>query len=100
MKFTYKEKEYSLRYSFKALTAIEKELGISITKIETSNISMRFVLVIFWAGLKHVDSQITLDEAEDMLDTVEFEGNPIDQIVQTMMKDVGDFFGEKKAKKK
>lgn len=62
------DKARNLRYSLKALSRIEDELGCSIAAIDFSKISIRQVTTFIWAGLVHEDKDLTVDSVMDIID--------------------------------
>lgn len=62
------DKARNLRYSLKALSRIEDELGCSIAGIDFSNVSIKQVVTFIWAGLIHEDKSLSVDDVMDMLD--------------------------------
>lgn len=57
------DKQRNVRIDIKAITVIERELDISIFRVNLSALRLTEIAVIMWAGLLHEDSGLTLDQA-------------------------------------
>ena len=62
------DKVRNLRYGMNALVTIEELTGKSITKIDLSDISMKDLRTILFAGLYHEDKDLTPEKVGDLLD--------------------------------
>jgi hypothetical protein len=62
------DKTRNLRYSLKALSRIEDELGCSIAGIDFSNVSIKQIVTFIWAGLIHEEKSLSVDDVMDLLD--------------------------------
>jgi 20S proteasome alpha/beta subunit len=62
------DKTRNLRYSLKALSRIEDELGCSIAGVDFSNVSIKQIITFIWAGLIHEDKYLSVDDVMDLLD--------------------------------
>jgi hypothetical protein len=62
------DKIRNLRYGMNALVTIEELTGKSITKIDLSDISMKDLRTILFAGLYHEDKELTPEKVGDLLD--------------------------------
>ena len=62
------DKIRNLRYGMNALVTIEELTGKSITKIDLTDISMKDLRTILFAGLYHEDKDLTPEKVGDLLD--------------------------------
>ncbi|GIP38638.1 hypothetical protein J31TS4_19180 [Paenibacillus sp. J31TS4] len=62
------DKPRYLRYKSNSLKALEKELGIKITRLDTKNMGITEMIALLWAGLLHEIPDLTLEQAGDLLD--------------------------------
>ena len=62
------DKIRNLRYGMNALVKIEEIIGKSITKLDLSNISMKDLRTILFAGLYHEDKELTPKKVGDLID--------------------------------
>jgi hypothetical protein len=62
------DKIRNLRYGMNALVTIEKLTGKSITKIDLSDISMKDLRTILFAGLYHEDKELTPEKVGNLID--------------------------------
>ncbi|MBL4621022.1 MAG: hypothetical protein JKY89_01350 [Immundisolibacteraceae bacterium] len=69
MIFEENNKNYELRYSFKALRKIEKDFGVKISELDKIGLdSMESLSKVFHAGLIHHHPEVTADESDEILD--------------------------------
>ncbi|PCJ18002.1 MAG: hypothetical protein COB02_11780 [Candidatus Cloacimonadota bacterium] len=101
MRFKIDEKEYELRYSFRALRTIEKDLGVKFTEFKNAELeSLASLLIIFRAGLLHQNKNITIDEAEGLLEKINFSQDFFMNVMEKFVEDTTAFYTESKGKKK
>lgn len=62
------DKPRYLRYKANSLKALEKELNIKITKLDVNSLGITEMIAMLWAGLIHEQSDLTLNQAGDLLD--------------------------------
>jgi hypothetical protein len=62
------DKIRNLRYGMNALVTIEELTGKSITKIDLSDISMKDLRTILFAGLYHEDKELTPEKVGNLID--------------------------------
>ena len=101
MRFKINKKEYELKYSFRALRVIEKDLGLKFSEFDKADLgSLEVVLKIFRAGLLHENKDITLDQAEELLDEHGFSNEFFMEVIEKFIKDTTDSYQKKDNKKK
>lgn len=92
-------KEYELQYRFRALRRIEQDFSkkegkpvkiSDLDKITTDD--SESLLIMFRAGLLHHNKDISIDEAEEILDSIDCP-NPIQQMSVAMEKGFSEFLG-------
>jgi hypothetical protein len=62
------DKKRTLKYNHNALVRLEKELGHSLTKLDSEDISITKIATMFWAGLLHEMKELTLEDAIELMD--------------------------------
>lgn len=63
------DRERELRYTWKSLLKMEKDLGLKIMEIGTQNFGLTEIVKIAYYGLIHEDSNLTFDKFVELLDT-------------------------------
>jgi hypothetical protein len=62
------DKPRNLRFGMKAMSLIETELGVKISKLNLSDVGINDLAVFIWAGLVHEDPALTVDAVMDLID--------------------------------
>lgn len=62
------DKKRTLKYNMNALVNLEEALGHSITQMDASNVGIKRIVQMFWAGMLHDMPNLTLQEAADLMD--------------------------------
>lgn len=62
------DKERNFKFGMKAISLIEKKLGVPIGKIDMENMTMEDAATMMWAGLVHEDKDLTPDKVMDLID--------------------------------
>lgn len=65
------DKARNLRFGTNAIVQAEELLGFRITEMQARTAGMTELRILLWAGLKHEQKDLTLDEAGDLLDEAE-----------------------------
>lgn len=83
------DKARNLRFGMKALSLVEKKLGVNIAKIDFENLTMEQLATFIWAGLTHEDNDLTPDKVMDLID----EYSNIQDAVDVVSKAIAESFG-------
>ena len=62
------DKERELKFTFKALLEIEKELGKKLSEFSAENVGLNEIFILFYHGLKATDPKLTKDMVLDIID--------------------------------
>jgi hypothetical protein len=76
----------------KAISMIEKQLKINISKLDFNSLTMEDTATLVWAGLVHEDKDLTVDKVMDLID----EYSDLKTVIEVMGKAFNDAFGEAK----
>ena len=60
------DKERHLRLDFNAISLVEETLGVKFPEIQ-DNVGVRDLRAIMWAGLRHEDPDLTIEQVGSML---------------------------------
>lgn len=63
---------YRLRYNNRALRWFERQTGLSFMQMDDSKLGLNEVTYLVAAGLQHEMPEITVDDADDVIDDVGF----------------------------
>jgi hypothetical protein len=86
------DKVRNFRYGMKAISMIEKQLKINISKLDFNSLTMEDTATLVWAGLVHEDKDLTVDKVMDLID----EYSDLKTVIEVMGKAFNDAFGEAK----
>ena len=64
------DKSRELRFGTNALITVEELLGISISKLDINTVGLKTLRILLYAGLKHEDESLTLEETGCLIDAV------------------------------
>lgn len=88
------DKMRNLRYSLRALSLIEENIGIPLARLDVNSISIKHLSIMIWAGLYHEDKDLTPDMVMDLIDDY----SDMDKANEAMIKALDEAFGEKNKK--
>jgi hypothetical protein len=60
------DKQRNIRFDARSIMLIEKQLDISIFKVNIDDLTLGDITVMLWAGLTHEDKSLTYDQALDL----------------------------------
>lgn len=76
-------KEYQIKYNFNAICALEEKANKGIMELMSSTqVGFNSVRLLIWAGIKHTNKYLTLDNVGDLLNKYITEGNTLDTIME------------------
>ena len=90
-----------LRFDFNALADLETQVGMGVAKLFSEDmIGFQTLRLLFWAGLRHENSRLTLNGAGDILKQMIDEGytfNDLSDLISKALQASGLFGEEKEA---
>ena len=90
------DKTRNMRLNMRALSMVEKKLGITVANLNMDKMSMEAVATIIWAGLMHEDNTLTVEKVMDLID----EFSNVKTAMNKMMEAFSEAFPEDKEEPK
>jgi len=84
------DKPRTLRYGINALAKIEDITGKSLASLDFTNVSIKDLLAIIYAGLYHEDKSLTIENVGDLID----EYGSLEEIAKSVGEAVTEAFGK------
>lgn len=80
---------WRLRYNNRALRWFEQQTGLKIMQIDDSALGMNEITYLLAAGLLHENRNITVDDADDVIDAVGMK-RAYELAMEALQRDLGD----------
>ena len=86
------DKPRYLKFGFKAMMLIEKQLGKPLAKIDFTDVTFEQIAIMAYGGLSHEDKTLTLDKIVDLLDGLS--EADFENFMTKMGEEMGESFGK------
>lgn len=87
------DKPRTLRYGINALAKIEDLTGKPLSKLDLTQVGIKDILIITYAGLAHEDKDLTIEKVGDLID----EHSDITEVATCVGEALTQAFGNDKA---
>lgn len=88
------DKSRNLLFNFNAICELEEEIGRPITHLQDSNIGFREIRALLWAGLRHEDPSLTIEDAGNLINEAESIQYVTETVVEALALGLGTKQGE------
>lgn len=86
------DKEREMKFTWRSLLKMEKELGLKITELGTQNFGLTEIVKIAYYSLIHEDNSLTFDKFIELLDTYNVNVAYLSELVGEALKEA---FGDR-----